>query len=1267
MKKLYLIIFLSICFSQTSYSQLSNFTLTVTKTDESCTGNASLSFNVTNTVPGSTIIYRIYKLPDIINAIAVTSANTFGGLTAGTYRVIATQTLGASSGTQQQDIIIQDIRTYVTYQVTGTTNTCTTGTITIGILSGSAVTYEIITGPVTVPPQASNIFTNLPQGTYNIRVNDVCGEGVVQTFTLNLFNPPNLTIDIPETEPTCRLPSCDSIEIDYIVTADEDTNIRYPLTVQITTFPPGGGTPVVQTQTVPSGNLSSLNLSSIIPFYYDQLYTYEIKIIDACGRVYIKNGSQESLELFADGTRTYINCRKGLRIGLCHYVAPFTVEFLSTPAGFNPATYNPLNLGPFNSGSTEYQSTSSSEMPSGIYTIKVTDACGRTKTFDVEVIRGEPKYEILESPDVCDPDHFLRIPLGGINGLHIVSAIFTASTADLGHPIPYNVTPLIVNGVLFMPIPAGTYTVEGVDICGFPFTYTFTTPPIAFEVKTIPDNITGCTGVGSMLITEEGGAMLTSIIITQAPATYNHALPYDVSFVILNGAAFGAVIHDLPPGTYTFEITDSCGRHFTRTDTITADVFLGPPAFFEKRGCGDNFDSIALVSQNGNLTTVIITAAPPSFPFTLPYDVSFNIASNGIFYMNSFPEGTYTFYTVDQCNHEATRTNFLTGYHQGGTIDVIPNCGSFDLNMNFSQNASTEIPPLYWLQKFNPLTNQWEHPLTGVVYPPNTVPTTANSFNLGNNAINYNIANTGTFRVLTSFIYYDNGLFTAAHCIHTIKTFDYDGQLRIVNAYAIPCVNGGSQVYIIAQGAAPLDYKITSMNGQPFLVNNGTSNSFAGLQPGTYNFRVQDVCGNIVNRLLDINTLQEPEIASSNLCIGLNGQLSVQPFSFLNYEWWKDNNTTTILSTTNVLSFIPFTNANAGTYHVRIFSTTLNSCVDRILTYTIAPNALPNAGIDANRIVCGDAVSVDLFTILGAPFNLGGTWQELTTSGMLVGNNWLPAGLLPGTYIFKYTVNGFCGSSDDSTVTITLNPAVEVPIINANTSFCAGEDLEFSIQSILNATYQWTGPNNFTSSLQNPTIPAATIVNAGTYNVTATIGQCHSSASVEIVGNPQPDYTYEKGCENGIFRIEIIPTPDSTFDPNTATYLWSGPNGFTSTSNPLVLTNQPIGNYSVVVTNVEGCSFPQDINVASTVCDFPNVITPNNDGTNDGLDLTNYDVELFQVFSRWGRLVYEENNYTNGWYGQNMHGGFLPDSTYYYFVRLRNGQEKHGWIFVGRG
>lgn len=1266
MKKSLLIILLALFFTQASYSQLDNFVLTVTHTNESCTGNASLSFSVANTTPGSVIVYRIYRLPDVVTPVAITSANTFGGLTAGTYRVVATQTLGNNSGTQQRDEVITDTRTVITYQVTSSASDCDTGTINVNVLTGTPASYEIITGPVTVPPQASNSFPGLPSGTYNVRVNDACGEGVVQTYTLLFSNPPNLAITTPSSG--CTLTSCTSISVSYLVNATGTTNIRYPLTVEVTVYPPGGGTPIVQNQIITSGDPSSLSLSNIIPFYYDQAYTYSIRVVDACGNIYTKNNIPINLRLTLGGEQTYSSCIKGIRLGVCNFLPPYTLTFLSAPAGFNPVTYNGQHPGPFTSEGTNYVSLPGNEIPNGTYQIQVTDACNHTATTQVIVRDVEPLYTIVVRPDNCDINTYIQIPRDLSAGPFISTAIITAATATLPSPIPYDVTSNISGGVLLMQLPPGTYTIQGMDVCGHPYSYTFTMPPKVFNVLATPNNITGCSsnGLGSIRITSIG-ALLSSIIVTQAPAAFTQPLPYNASSLIPTGGSALVTILNLPAGTYTLDIEDSCGNHYTRVVTIVANVSVAPLVFVDRKGCGDNLDSISFVSQNGPFQTVIITAAPPSFPFPLPHDVSFNIASNGIFFMNSFPEGSYTFYTKDVCNYEQTSNYNLAGYHQGGNIQVNGNCGSFDLNMAFTDNTVAAQSTGFWLQKFNPLTNQWTHPITGAVYPAGSIPNTINSYALNNNAINYNIVATGTFRVLTHFNYFSNGSPVPSFCTQTVKNFDYDGGLKIVSAYSIPCVNGATQVFIIANGAPPLNYRITSMNGSPFNVNNGTSNSFANLAPGTYNFRVQDGCGNIVNRLFDITTLEEPSISASNLCNGLNGTLSVQAFSFLNYEWWKDNNTANILSTTNTLNFNPFTNANAGVYHVRIYSTTLNSCVDRVLTYTIAPSVLPNAGLDGSRVICMDNTPINLFTILNGPYDVGGTWVETTSSGMLVGSNWSPAGLAVGTYTFTYTVNGFCNTVDDATVTVTINASVDTPVVSSPAAFCIGDDLEFSVQSIAGATYQWTGPNNFTSSIQNPTITGATAASAGNYTVTATIGNCSSNSSVVVVTNPLPDYTYETECKSGVFTVTIVPTPGSSFNPNSATYAWTGPNGFTSTSNPLVLTNQPVGIYNVVVTNDLGCFSPLDINIVRTFCDFPNVITPDNDGSNDDFDLTNYDVDLLQIFSRWGRLVYEEHNYLKGWYGQNMHGGFLPDSTYYYFVRLKNGQEKHGWIFVGRG
>jgi gliding motility-associated-like protein len=1257
------LIFFFVFFFQWSFAQLSSFSLVVTKTDETCTGNGSLSFTVQNTTPGATIIYTIYNLPNVTTPIATLSTNSFTGLSAGNYRVIATQTLGNFSNMQLLDIQIFDVRNNIIFQLSSQQLTCNTGTITATVLSGQPVTYEIVSGPVMFPPQATNSFTNLGPGSYNVRVIDACGDGYVQTFTLNFVNPPNLTLE-PSAIVCGALASCSTITTVLLITSDEDTTIRYPLTIQSTTFPPNGGIPIILNQIVSTGDSISQNLTVVVPFYNNQAYSYNLTVTDACGNVYTSIGNQINEQYIAFSQQIFTNCVSGIEVKVCNFLPPYSIHFISAPAGFNPITFNGGHSGPFFAGVTFYLSTNTVEIPTGNYVIEVTDACGRISQTQVTIQDISPGFELLPNQDSCSDFTNVKIPNGGPN---VTSVVIISAPAGFGNPLPYDVSFNINNGVFIMGFLPGTYVFEGVDVCGRTFTYTVVIPPISRILTETIINTGGCTLSNGGILLNMTGAVMASILITQAPVALNQIVPFDVSSSILLPQGTSAQINNLPAGNYILDVMDTCGNHYIKDLVCNSLVSTDPLILQDKKGCGEGFDSISLVSPNLVLQTVIITAAPTSFPFPLPYNVSFNIAFNGIFYMNSLPEGAYTFYTKDACNIERTETFQLIGNHPiADEINVIANCGSFNLSMNYSDNAFATHN--YWLQKFNPITNQWEHPITGVPFVANSILTATNSYSLVNMATNFNIVSFGSFRVLTEYNYYSNGSIVLATCIDSIKTFDFNGSLEIVSAYTIPCATQGSQVFIIANGIAPLDYKITAKNGQPFQVNNGTSNVFSGLLPGIYNFRVQDICGNIVNRLFDITTLPEPSIAATNLCEGQTGQLSVQFFPFFNYQWWKGTNTSTILSTTNVLTFNPFLTASAaGTYYVRIYSSNLTTCVDRIISFTIPFTSNPNAGLDGNLTICGSISTVNLFSILSGTYDAGGVWEEITSSGMLSGNNWLPVGISYGTYTFKYTVTGFCSSMDQSLVTINFNPIPAIPNITTTPNYCSSDDIQLMVQTIPNATYQWSGPGGFSSSIQNPIIANSTINNSGTYIVKAMVNGCDASASITINVKPNPILNLESSCVNGAYTLLVSPLQNS-FATDAVSYSWTGPNGFSSVNNPIVITNFTKGIYSVTVTTTDGCSTMNTINIATTLCTIPNGISPNGDGSNESFDLSGFDdVQNLKIFNRYGMVVYEQDNYVNQWHGQQKNNdSLLPSATYYYLVSFKKKKKKTGWVYLTR-
>src|SRR5439155_21556669 len=171
-----------------------------------------------------------------------------------------------------------------------------------------------------------------------------------------------------------------------------------------------------------------------------------------------------------------------------------------------------------------------------------------------------------------------------------------------------------------------------------------------------------------------------------------------------------------------------------------------------------------------------------------------------------------------------------------------------------------------------------------------------------------------------------------------------------------------------------------------------------------------------------------------------------------------------------------------------------------------------------------------------------------------------------------YTV---IAGSDSVTMTgsvdVTVNPIPATPSPGSNSAICEGNAINLSTALVSGATYNWTGPNGFTSFAQNPTIAATTTAEGGTYSVTVTENGCTSAAgTTTVVVNTIP--ATPTASNDGPLCV------GSTLNLSTpvvagATYSWTGPNRFTSSSqNPSIanVTTAAAGTYSVTIT-LNGC------------------------------------------------------------------------------------------------
>ncbi|MEJ0091848.1 MAG: family 16 glycosylhydrolase [Limisphaerales bacterium] len=102
-----------------------------------------------------------------------------------------------------------------------------------------------------------------------------------------------------------------------------------------------------------------------------------------------------------------------------------------------------------------------------------------------------------------------------------------------------------------------------------------------------------------------------------------------------------------------------------------------------------------------------------------------------------------------------------------------------------------------------------------------------------------------------------------------------------------------------------------------------------------------------------------------------------------------------------------------------------------------------------------------------------------------------------GQIIVAFTV-GTADQPKCSGIEILL-PQTATPVAGNNGPISAGMTLNLTASTVPGATYNWTGPNGFTSTNQNPSIVNASTNSAGIFSVTATTGGCASASGTTAV------------------------------------------------------------------------------------------------------------------------------------------------------------------------
>ncbi|HSY19908.1 MAG TPA: DUF4982 domain-containing protein, partial [Candidatus Acidoferrales bacterium] len=144
----------------------------------------------------------------------------------------------------------------------------------------------------------------------------------------------------------------------------------------------------------------------------------------------------------------------------------------------------------------------------------------------------------------------------------------------------------------------------------------------------------------------------------------------------------------------------------------------------------------------------------------------------------------------------------------------------------------------------------------------------------------------------------------------------------------------------------------------------------------------------------------------------------------------------------------------------------------------------------------------------------GGPYTLISPSATVVATNWVDVTAINGT-TYYYVVSAAtpfiptgetANSPTEAAVTLPLPPPA--PVASYNSPMYAGMTLYLTASTVSGTTYNWTGPNGFTSAIQNPVLLKADQNASGTYSVTATSNNLASSpGSVVVTVNPPVNFS----------------------------------------------------------------------------------------------------------------------------------------------------------------
>lgn len=380
-------------------------------------------------------------------------------------------------------------------------------------------------------------------------------------------------------------------------------------------------------------------------------------------------------------------------------------------------------------------------------------------------------------------------------------------------------------------------------------------------------------------------------------------------------------------------------------------------------------------------------------------------------------------------------------------------------------------------------------------------------FNAGSSVNTYSWTGPATFSVNNNASPFINGAGVSNSGTYTVTANTGSctaSQTLAVNVYApvsltatatSTAVCEGNTLQLIGNGGSSYQWtgpgSFSSASQSPQITN------VPGTASGVYTLSVTDVNNcpgtRTVNILVNANPTATASANPNVICVG--GTINLNSGGGTAYSWSGPNgynNNTQNPSIPNAGS------ANVGDYTVTV--TDANSCSSSaIASVTIV--TLPSFTLSTNgaNICYGETIQ---FNAGSGPFSY--SWAG--PNSYTVANSTNPT--IPNATTLNsgtYTVTASAGSCAASqTLAVNVYPQIMANASAASYVLCAGSVANLSGTG--GGTYSWTGPNNFSSTNQNPQFPSIQANEAGIYTLTVTDNttNCTAIDTVQLIVNAAP-------------------------------------------------------------------------------------------------------------------------------------------------------------------